>query len=174
KTSACAHLSPVGNIAACVADLWSNESVKNIKLLSGMAPTAYMEQLIYDCRLMNVASGHGRKSALMLRDWLAESDYKLDPQAYVLKPDVVLDISRVIVSEDSSYLRAKKAALYTLDILEKAVADGEVKVEEREMIWFDTLRGQLIAASDDEEQFIADTIKTIDSTKLDPKKYDLV
>jgi len=41
KTAACAHLSPIGNIASACADLWSNESVQNIKLLSGMAPTAY-------------------------------------------------------------------------------------------------------------------------------------
>ncbi|HML47272.1 MAG TPA: methyltransferase MtaB domain-containing protein, partial [Clostridia bacterium] len=27
KTAACAHLSPVGNVAICLADLWSNESV---------------------------------------------------------------------------------------------------------------------------------------------------
>ena len=38
KSSACAHLSPVGNIAACVADLWSNESVQNVKLLGGRLP----------------------------------------------------------------------------------------------------------------------------------------
>ena len=56
KSSACAHLSPLGNISAAVADLWSNESVQNIRLLGGMAPTVSMEQLSYDCRLMNEAS----------------------------------------------------------------------------------------------------------------------
>ena len=65
-TAACAHLSPVGNIAACVADLWSNESIQNIKLLSGMAPVVSFEQLIYDCRLMNTAAAKGHKSALFL------------------------------------------------------------------------------------------------------------
>ncbi len=59
KTSACAHLSPMGNLAAACCDTWSNESVQNIKLLGGMAPTCYMEQLIYDCRLMNTARSHG-------------------------------------------------------------------------------------------------------------------
>ena len=39
RTASCAHLSPVGNVAACVADIWSNESIQNIKLLGGMAPT---------------------------------------------------------------------------------------------------------------------------------------
>lgn len=59
KPAACAHLSPVGNVALCVVDLWSNESVQNIKLLGGMAPTVPFEQLTYDCHLMNEASARG-------------------------------------------------------------------------------------------------------------------
>ncbi len=31
--AACAHLSPIGNIAKAFPDLWSNESVQNVKLL---------------------------------------------------------------------------------------------------------------------------------------------
>lgn len=45
KSCACAHFSPIGNIAASVADLWSNESVQQVKLLSGFAPVVSMEQL---------------------------------------------------------------------------------------------------------------------------------
>ena len=45
--AACAHLSPVGNIAKTAADLWSNESVQNLRLLGGMAPTVSLEQLVY-------------------------------------------------------------------------------------------------------------------------------
>ena len=81
KTAACAHLSPMGNLAAAAADLWSNESVQNIKLLGGMAPTCYMEQLGYDCRLMNTASADGHHAALQLRDWLVRSDAGLDPRS---------------------------------------------------------------------------------------------
>ena len=110
KTAACAHLSPVGNVAACVADIWSNESIQNIKLLGGMAPTVSFEQLAYDCRLMNTATAKGPESALLLRDLHADSDSKLDPQAYVLRPDVVLDISKELVTVEGHYPRAKKAA----------------------------------------------------------------
>ena len=67
KTSAGAHFSPLGNIAACCADLWSNESVQNIKLLSGMAPIVYLEQLEYDVRLMNQALKAG-KSITVISD----------------------------------------------------------------------------------------------------------
>ena len=80
KTAACAHLSALGNIAACVCDMWSNESVQNVKLLSAPAPVAYMEQLIYDCRLLNEAAADGKEYALKMRDWLANSDSKLDPR----------------------------------------------------------------------------------------------
>ncbi|MDD5705453.1 MAG: methyltransferase MtaB domain-containing protein, partial [Kiritimatiellae bacterium] len=82
KTAACAHLSPVGNIAAACCDTWSNESVQHLKLLGGMAPTCYLEQLIYDCRLMNVAPADG--GARRLRDWLVRSDAGIDPQAWIL------------------------------------------------------------------------------------------
>jgi hypothetical protein len=49
--AACAHLSPVGNIAKSVAGLWRNESVQNIRLLGGMTPTISTEQLAYARRL---------------------------------------------------------------------------------------------------------------------------
>lgn len=42
----------VGNIAAAVCDLWSNESVQNTRLLSGYAPEVFSEILAYDCCLM--------------------------------------------------------------------------------------------------------------------------
>ena len=59
KSASCAHFSPVGNIAAAMCDLWSNESVQNVRLLSGNAPEAFAELLAYDCRLMNTASEPG-------------------------------------------------------------------------------------------------------------------
>ncbi len=93
--AACAHFSPIGNIAKAYADLWSNESVQNVKLLGGMAPTVSVEQLVYATRLMNVASAEG--SARTLRDWFVTSDAHFDPQAYIFQPDVV-----IILQERSS------------------------------------------------------------------------
>lgn len=62
KTAACAHTSPVGNVAAATCDLWSNESVQHIKLLGGWAPTVSLEQLAYDCRLMNGSLKKGQEN----------------------------------------------------------------------------------------------------------------
>ena len=46
KSASCAHFSPLGNIAAAMCDLWSNESVQNVRLLSGNAPEVFTELLV--------------------------------------------------------------------------------------------------------------------------------
>ena len=147
KSSACAHLSPVGNIAASVADLWSNESVQNVKLLGGMAPTVSLEQLAYDCRLMNKAFEKGMDKALLMRDLLADSDSSLDPQAYVLRPDVVLRISESLIKEEGSYNRMKKAATEAIEELRKAYDAGNVRILDKELKWLDTMSDQLESSS---------------------------
>lgn len=173
KSSACAHLSPIGNIAACVADLWSNESVQNIKLLGGMAPTVSIEQLAYDCRLMNTAAGTGLNNALLLRDWLCESDSSYDPQAYVLRPDVAIEISREIIKKDTPFERSKAAAATAIDILSKAVESKKVYVNDRETKWLSDMQRKIEAIPDDMEKFTAEMLDRDESGKLDPRKYDL-
>ena len=173
KSSACAHLSPLGNIAAAVADLWSNESVQNIKLLGGMAPTISMEQLAYDCRLMNVAASKGREYALLMRNWLVESDSYFDPQAYVLRPDVVLKISRIIVSQPTHFLKTKAAALAAIQVLREGLASKTLLIDDKELFWLDHFESELNGISEDEEAFIKGMITECENEKFDPKKYDL-
>ena len=172
KSSSVAHLSPLGNIAACVADMWSNESVQNIKLLGGMAPTISMEQLIYDCRLMNTASEKGY--SVLMRDLLADSDSVYDPQAYVIRPDVVLKLSKEILQVDGHFLRTKKAALVTIMELKEALSTGRVQIEEREIPWLDMIEEQLNLVTENEEEFIKEMIEECATiAKFDPLKYDL-
>ena len=171
RTAACAHLSSIGNIAACAADLWSNESIQNIKLLGGMAPTVSFEQLVYDCRLMNQATAKGHDTALLLRDLHADSDSKLDPQAYVLRPDVVLDISKELVKVEGYYAKAKKAALLALSHIEKAHNEGRLDIEEKEVMWIEMLGDSIEELPADVGQFTEDIIGECE--KLDPKKYDM-
>ena len=114
KTAACAHMSRVGNIAAACADLWSNESVQNIKLLSGMAPTVCFEQLVYDTRLMNTAIARG--SAADLQRLFVESDKYTDPQALVLAPESVFEISKAIVGAPSYVAAGRAAGLKALEL----------------------------------------------------------
>ena len=171
--AAVAHLSPIGNIAKAVPDLWSNESVNNIKLLGGMAPTVSLEQIVYATRLMNTASSHGISSALNLRDWLIESDANLDPQAYVLKPSVVLDIAKEIVNEPTAYLRTRKAAQITLQKLREAGEKGELYYSKNELRWLDRLSNKSEGLSEDEDEFISSILPILDRRKIRLSEYDL-
>ncbi|HWQ07025.1 MAG TPA: methyltransferase MtaB domain-containing protein [Feifaniaceae bacterium] len=171
RTSACAHLSPVGNVAGCLADLWSNESIQNSKLLGGMAPAISFEQLVYDCRLMNTASARGTQTALLMRDLLADSDSALDPQAFVLRPDVVLEISKGIVAERGSYPRVRKAAALALDAIRRAQGDGRLMLDVKELQWLDRLEREVDEMPDSEDELIEEMLPLCD--KLDPRKYDM-
>ncbi len=173
KTAACAHFSPLGNIAAAYADTWSNESVQNVRLLAGMAPTCYMEQLIYDCRLMNRALAEGKSAALTLRRWLVDSDAALDPQAWVLTPDNVMAIARAIVRAPGHYQAGVAAARCALDLLRTGHAAGRLKIVPREIGFLDTMAAQLDELPDDESAFIAQQMALADPAKYLPAEYGL-
>jgi methanol--5-hydroxybenzimidazolylcobamide Co-methyltransferase len=169
--SACAHLSPVGNIARATADLWSNESVANVKLLGGMAPTVSLEQLAYATRLMNVATDCDR--ALVLRDLFVASDASLDPQAHVLRPDVVLDLAAQIVEEPTPYRRVRRAAMATLATLRGANGSGSLKLSSAETSWLTRLSGAAEELPDDERTLIEAVLARVDRSKLRLEEYDL-
>ncbi len=174
KTAACAHFSPVGNIAAATCDTWSNESVQNIKLLSGMAPTAYLEQLAYDCRLMNEALKDGKQAALMLQKWLVNSDAALDPSAFILTPANAIKLGQTIVNAKSPYLAGKAVALCAIGLLSEGHKRGQLRIDERELGWLDTMRESVEAMPDDEGAFIGQMMSMVDTSKFVPKDYELV
>jgi methanol---5-hydroxybenzimidazolylcobamide Co-methyltransferase len=173
KTSACAHLTRVGNIAAATCDTWSNESVQNIRLLGGMAPTCYLEQLVYDCRLMNEASADGRDAALVLQKWMIRSDAALDPQAHILGPENVVTIAKAIVDGESYYAAGRAAADATLNILRSAVADKSLRLGPREIQWLDRMERTLHQLPGEEEEFIAQVVQKLDHSKFRLEDYDL-
>jgi len=152
RSAACAHLSPVGNVAMAVCDAWSNESVQNVKLLSGMAPVMSLEQLVYDVRLLDEATRRGE--ARRLRDWLAASDAGWDPQAYVLHPDVVLRISAEIARATSPYDRTLVAIDAALREIQAGVDNGGVRIDERERTWLERLRREAEALPESEGDLI--------------------
>jgi methanol--5-hydroxybenzimidazolylcobamide Co-methyltransferase len=173
KTAACAHFSPIGNIASACTDLWSNESVQNIKLLSGMAPTAYMEQLEYDVRLLNAALKEGKASCNMLRNLLVKSDIYTDPQALILAPENVIRISKQLVKGESYVENAKNGALETLIIIEEALASGQMKLSEMETSYIPILRDDLESIPADENAFVEMMLPLVDQSKFILKEYGL-
>jgi methanol--5-hydroxybenzimidazolylcobamide Co-methyltransferase len=141
KSATCAHFSPLGNIAAAVCDLWSNESVQNVRLLSGNAPEAYTELLAYDCRLMNTAAGKGQ--ARLLRDWLTESDEQLSPQAALLTPESTCRIAHTIVADPDPYRRTVAAGREAVSILRETVSAGRLALPPKESTWLDRIATEL-------------------------------
>jgi methanol--5-hydroxybenzimidazolylcobamide Co-methyltransferase len=153
KSASCAHFSPVGNIASAMCDLWSNESVQNVRLLSGNAPEAFTELLAYDCRLMNAASAHG--GALALRDWMTASDEWLSPQAAVLSPAATLRIAGAIVSEETPYRQTIAAGRAALDIVKEGVAAQKFHLSRKEHQWLDRIASALDELPAEEASLIA-------------------
>jgi methanol--5-hydroxybenzimidazolylcobamide Co-methyltransferase len=152
KSATCAHFSPVGNIAAAMCDLWSNESVQNVRLLAGNAPECYAETLAYDCRLMNAATA--RKQARMLRDCLVDSDEWLSPQAAVLSPQATCRIAEAIVGAEGAYRQTVAAGLAAIGILRSGIADGRLQLSRKELQWLDRLEREISALPQNEQDLL--------------------
>jgi methanol--5-hydroxybenzimidazolylcobamide Co-methyltransferase len=173
KTAAVAHGSPLGNIAAMAADTWSNESVESVRLLGGLAPTCSLEQLAYDCRLLNQALADGPTGARTLRDWLVRSDASLDAQAFLLAPDAVFAIAAAIVGAPDHYTAGVAAATRAIGLLREGDAVDAVRIEERERVWLDRMEESLAALPSGEDAFIERMLGEVDTTRFRPQDCDL-
>ena len=150
KSASCAHFSPLGNISAAMCDLWSNESVQNVRLLSGNAPEVFTELLAYDCRLMNTAAA-GKGGALQMRNWMTESDEWLSPQAAVLSPDATIKIATAIVSADTPYHRTLAAGRAAVEILKGGIDRELLHISRKEQQWLTRIDDALSTMPEDEE-----------------------
>ncbi len=134
KSASCAHFSPLGNIAAAMCDLWSNESVQNVRLLSGNAPEVFTELLAYDCRLMNAAAA-SEGGALQMRNWMTASDEWLSPQAAMLSPEATIKIASAIVGADTTYRQTIAAGRAAVEILKHGVVRERLNLSRKEQQW---------------------------------------
>lgn len=169
KSAACAHFSPLGNIASAMCDLWSNESVQNVRLLSGSAPEAFTELLAYDCRLMNTAAARG--GAMVLRDWLTESDEWLSPQAAMLSPEATVRIASAIVSAGTDYERTVAAGREALAIIEEGAASGRLRLARKEQQWLGRIAQEFSELPAEEE--LAAEMRERYGALYDPASYGL-
>lgn len=172
KSATCAHLSPVGNVAAAAADTWSNESVQHIKLLGGMAPTCSLESLAYDCRLMNRAAADGADATRTLRDWLVDSDVQLDPQALVIAPGPAVRLGKAIVEADDPYDAGRAVAREAVAVIREAHGDGTLQLHEREVPWLDRMDEALDDMPDDLGVFIDQQSALTDPAVCDLAQYE--
>ncbi|NHV06649.1 MAG: methanol--corrinoid methyltransferase, partial [Thaumarchaeota archaeon] len=138
KSSAVAHSSLVGNIAAATCDLWSNEQVENVRLFGGYGPEVFLEILYYDTKLMNKAIESGNQDCL--KEILIESDKYSDPQAYVLSPDIALEIGKTIVSEEDTLLRTIFAGVKLVELM---MREEKLKLNRSEKRFLEIMKNKL-------------------------------
>jgi len=136
-----------------MCDLWSNESVQNVRLLSGSAVEAFTELLAYDCRLMNQALKQGEETRL--RDWLTESDEWLSPQAAVLSPEATMAIARAIVLERDDYRRTVAAGRAAAKILRDGLSAGKLVLAKKEQNWLMRIENDLAGLPETEDEMMA-------------------
>ncbi len=148
KSAACAHFSHMGNIAMAVTDLWSNESVQNVKLLSGFAPEVFAEVLTYDCRLMNEAVAEGDED--IIRKLLIKSDEYKSVHALIVSPDSSYQIAQAIVAEKSDFERTRQAGLTACSIIEAAVQENKLTLRDREITYLNRIEDELTKYSSEE------------------------
>jgi methanol--5-hydroxybenzimidazolylcobamide Co-methyltransferase len=170
KAAACAHFSPVGNIAASMCDLWSNESVQHVPLLSGSAPEAFAEVLIYDCRLMNEALQRGQEKTL--RDLLVSSDVYGSPQALVLSPEAAVAIGSSIVAEQDDYRRTLKGGLAAATLIREAVDASLLSLSRAERRWLERIQSTLASLPQEEEE-LRERVASTYGYLYDPASYAL-
>jgi methanol--5-hydroxybenzimidazolylcobamide Co-methyltransferase len=136
-----------------MCDLWSNESVQNVRLLSGNAPEVFTELLSYDCRLMNTAAGT-KGGALQLRNWMTASDEWLSPQAAVLSPEATIRIAGAIVAADTPYHRVIAAGRAAVELLKDGVTLKKLHLSRKEQQWLTRIDEALSAFPAGEEALL--------------------
>lgn len=170
KSAACAHFSPVGNIAQACCDTWSNESVQNVRLLSGMAPAVFAEVLAYDCRLMNEALKKGR--ARSLRDLLVSSDEWRSPQAAVLSPAAALKIASAVIQEETPWAATVAAGRIAVEIIRDGLTKHGLQLNARELAYLERIDTALRELPKRGEDLLAEMVTSY-GEYFDPASYAL-
>jgi len=138
-----------------------------------MAPTVYLEQLEYDTRLMNAALKEGKESVMNLQRLMVSSDTYFDPQALILAPEQVIEISRELVKGNNYTEAAARGGLKALSIIEEAIKNGSLIHDEKEDIWMETLKNDLQSIPHDENAFIEEMIPVLDTQKILLSEYGI-
>jgi methanol--5-hydroxybenzimidazolylcobamide Co-methyltransferase len=160
----------VGNIATAMCDLWSNESVQHVPLLSGSAPEAFAEVLIYDCRLINEALQRGQEKTL--RDLFVSSDVYRSPQALVLSPEATVAIASSIVREEDDYRRTVNAGLAAATLIREATDASLLSLSRGERRWLERIQSAL-AGLPRQENELRERLAPTYGHLYDPASYAL-
>jgi methanol--5-hydroxybenzimidazolylcobamide Co-methyltransferase len=132
-----------------------------------------MEQLVYDCRVMNRARADGSDAARTLQRWLVDSDVATDPQAFIISPATAVTLAKAIVSSDSHYHAGVAVARTAIDLMRTAHESGKLHIAENEVDWLDNMTDALDELPENEDAFIAQQLALTDPSRFIAAEYGL-
>ena len=174
KNATCAHSDLMGNLAAAVCDVWSNESVYNREEMGGPTPGVWLQSLGYECALMNTATQIGTNKEL--RDTYTLADKYRDPQGVILAYDNAYKIGEAIVADgEDIYLRSRNAALKACELINEAVEEKRILLTRFERDTLDSTQKTYEQLPDDQAKFVKTCIKRYGRKvkEHDPSQYEL-
>ena len=164
----------MGNLAAAVCDVWSNESVYNREEMGGPTPGVWLQSLGYECALMNTATQIGTNK--QLRDTYVLADKYRDPQGVILAYDNAYKIGEAITAEgEDIYLRSRAAAIRAMELINEAVDEKRILLTRFERDTLDSTLKTYEQLPDDKDKFIKTCIKRYGRKvkEHDPSQYEL-
>jgi len=123
--------------------------------------------------LLNTASKRSSGDAALLQELLVESDSAFDPQAFVLRPDVVLRLSDKIIAQPTAYLRTRAAVIETTKEIRRAKDAGEVTIATGELRWLDKIERDVAELPESEADFHAEMTEELADAPYVPAEYGL-
>jgi hypothetical protein len=101
------------------------------------------------------------------------SDRCYDPQALILAPDNVIEISKEIVRGENYIDATKRGCLKGIELIENAIASGILRNDEKETSWIQILKDDISSIPINESEFIEEILPTLDASKVILSEYGL-
>lgn len=174
KNATCAHSDLMGNLAAGVCDVWSNESVYNREEMGGPTPGVWLQSLGYECALMNTATQIGTNKEL--RDTYVLADKYRDPQGVILAYDNAYKIGEAITADgEDIYLRSLAAGMKAMDLINEAVDEKRIYLTRFERDTLDSTYKTFEQLPETQDKFVKTCIKRYGRKvkEHDPSQYEL-
>jgi methanol--5-hydroxybenzimidazolylcobamide Co-methyltransferase len=89
----------------------------------------------------------------------------------VLRPDVVMRISKTMIEEDSPYLRVRAGLRSGLEEIRSAINANQLTLPATEMKWMDRLDRQIDSLPNDENEFIEMMLPKLADAPWIPSEY---
>jgi hypothetical protein len=127
----------------------------------------------HDASVGELAIKEGKESVLTLQRLLVNSDISFDPQALILAPLNVIEISKEIVKCENYIDVTKRGCLRGIEIIENAIESGTLMNDQKETEWISILKDDIASIPIDESKFVEEILPTLDAGKIILSEYGL-